>query len=120
MLEDVVGLADELHIAVLDAVVDHLDVVTRTLVTDVGHTRTLLGLGGNLGEDGLDGVEGLSGTTRHEGRTVTSARFTTRDAHAHVEDTLGLELLGAADGLLVPLIATIDEDITRLGIENGS
>jgi len=33
-LEDVVGLGDELHVAVLDAVVDHLDVVAGAGLAD--------------------------------------------------------------------------------------
>ena len=34
VFENVVGLADELHVAILDAVVHHLDVVSCTLFAD--------------------------------------------------------------------------------------
>ena len=51
-LHDVVGLANQLHVTVLDTVVDHLDVVTSTLVTDPLAT----GLAVRLGGDGLEDV----------------------------------------------------------------
>ena len=47
-LEDVVGLGDELHVSVLDTVVDHLDVVTRSSLTNPITTRLSLGLSSGL------------------------------------------------------------------------
>ena len=51
-LHDIVGLADQLHVTVLDTVVDHLDVVASTLVTD----PLAAGLAIGLGRDGLEDV----------------------------------------------------------------
>jgi hypothetical protein len=42
---DVGGLGDELHVAVLDAVVHHLDVVARAAGSNVPHARKALGTG---------------------------------------------------------------------------
>ena len=47
-LEDVVGLSDELHVSVLDTVVDHLDVVTRSSLTNPITTWLSLGLSSGL------------------------------------------------------------------------
>lgn len=47
-LEDVVGLGDELHVSVLDTVVDHLDVVTRSSLTNPITTWLSLGLSSGL------------------------------------------------------------------------
>lgn len=51
-LHDVVGLADQLHVTVLDTVVDHLNVVTSTFVTD----PLAAGLAVRLSGDGLEDV----------------------------------------------------------------
>ena len=51
-LHDVVGFADQLHVTVLDTVVDHLDVVTSALVTD----PLAAGLAVGLSRDGLKDV----------------------------------------------------------------
>ena len=50
----VVGLADELHVAVLDAVVDHLDEVAGAVLADPVAARVRAG----LGRDRLRAVEG--------------------------------------------------------------
>lgn len=47
-LEDVVSLSDELHVSVLDTVVDHLDVVTRSSLTNPVTTWLSLGLSSGL------------------------------------------------------------------------
>lgn len=53
LLEDVVGLADHLHVAVFDSVVDHLDVVTSASLADPVATGLAIDLGSNRLEDGL-------------------------------------------------------------------
>jgi hypothetical protein len=47
-LEDVVSLGDELHVSVLDTVVNHLDVVTGTTFSDPVAARLSVGLSGGL------------------------------------------------------------------------
>ena len=54
LLQDCIGLADELHIAVLDAVVDHLDVVTGTIGAHVAGAGLSLHNRGDLAEDRAD------------------------------------------------------------------
>ena len=47
VLEDVVGFADELHVAVLDAVVDHLHIVAGTARADVNDAGLAIDLSGD-------------------------------------------------------------------------
>ncbi len=55
VLEELVGLADELHVAVLDAVVHHLDVVACAAFADpVAAGGAVVDLGGDGLEDRLD------------------------------------------------------------------
>ena len=61
----VVGLADELHVAVLDAVVDHLDVVAGPFGPDPVAAGGAVGdLGGDRLEDRLDVRPGRRGCRR--------------------------------------------------------
>ena len=115
-LEDVVRLGDELHVAVLDAVVDHLDVVARAGVADPVAARLAVGLGGRLLEDLLDvGPRGL-GATGHERRAVARALLAARDARADEEETLSLELLGAAVRVGEVRVAAVDNDVALLEV----
>ena len=47
MAQHVIGLRDELHVRVLDAVVHHLHVVARAARSDVGHARSVVHLRGH-------------------------------------------------------------------------
>ena len=129
-LHDVVGFADQLHVTVLDTVVNHLDVVTSTLITDPLAAGFAVGLGG----DGLENVllhcqtcsalilrmsyldvwPGLLVTTRHDGRTVAGTLLTTRDTGTDEADTLLSQVLGAAVCVGVVGVTTIDDDVTLL------
>ncbi len=108
----VVGLRDELHVAVLNAVVDHLDEVARAAFADpvatrnaaVDHRRDRL-------EDGFDVRPRLGIAAGHEGRAVARAFLTAGDAGADKEDALFLELLVAAHGVLIEGVAAIDDDV---------
>ena len=51
-MQQIVGFGDELHVAVLDAVVDHLHVVAGAARAHVGDARlAVVGLGGDGAED---------------------------------------------------------------------
>jgi hypothetical protein len=55
VFKDMVGLADELHIAVFDAVVDHFDVVPGAVFSDPFAAGRAVGdFGGDGLEDGFD------------------------------------------------------------------
>ena len=58
--EQVVDFGDGLHIGVLDAVVDHLDVVARAARSEVGAAGLARRLGRHAGEDGGEVVVGVA------------------------------------------------------------
>jgi hypothetical protein len=107
-------LANQLHVTVLNTVVDHLDVVTGTLVTN----PLTACLAVRLGRDGLENVldvwPGRLVTTGHDGRTVTGTLLTTRDTGTNEAETLLGEVLCAAVGVGVVRVTTVNDDITLL------
>src|SRR5688572_16173902 len=92
-------LANELHVTVLDTVVDHLDVVASTLVTNPLAAGLVVALGGDGLEDVLDVRPGLLVATGHEGRAVAGTLLTTRDTGANEAEALAVEILSAAVGV---------------------
>ena len=110
-LEDIVGLGDQLHVSVLDTVVDHLDVVSRTTLTDPVATGLTEGLSSGLLEDFLDRGPSGGGTTGHQRGTVSGTLLTTRDTGTDEQETLGLELLGPSDRVGVVRVTTVNDDV---------
>ena len=109
-----VGLADELHVAVFDAVVDHLDEVARAAVADpVATGHAVVDLGRDRLEDGLDVRPRRGIAAGHEGRAVPRAFFAARNAGADKENAFFLERVVAARGVFVEGIAAVDDDVAR-------
>ena len=117
VLHDLVDFADELHVAVFDAVVDHLDEVARAAFADplaaglagVGVRRDLL-------EDRLHGRPGLRRAARHDGRAEQRALLAAGDAGADVEEALVLDVLAAPDRVREVAVAAVDDDVARLEV----
>jgi hypothetical protein len=107
-------LGDELHVTVLDTVVNHLDVVASTLVTDPLAAGLAVRLGGDVLEDVLDVRPGLLVTTGHDGGTVAGTLLATRDTGTDEADALGVEVLGAAVGVGEVRVATVNDDVALL------
>ena len=105
------NLSDQLHVTVLDTVVDHLDVVSGTLVTDPLAAGLAIALGGDALENILDVWPGLLVTTGHDGWAVSGTLLTTRDTGTDESDTLAAEVLGAAVGVWVVGVTTVDDDV---------
>ena len=132
MPQDVVGLADELHVAVFDAVVNNLDEMAGAVGSDVGRARDtaldrfpggraferLAGLCVHLGGDRVpDRSEFLPGGFRaagHEGRTKARALFAAGDAGADEAEMFGREVFFAADGVRPQGVAAVDDDVLLL------
>lgn len=104
-------LADELHVTVLDTVVDHLDVVTSTLVTNPLAASLTVALGGDALEDVLDVRPGLLATTRHQRGAISGTLLTTGDTGADKSEALAGKVLGAAVGVGEVRVTTIDDDV---------
>src|SRR5690606_5546759 len=93
-----VGFANELHVAVLDAIVDHLDVMAGAVGAHpfaAGNVVFGAYLGGYRLEDGLELGPGRAGSAGHDGRTLEGALLAAGDAHSEETETLFLEGLGA-------------------------
>ena len=115
-LENIVHLTDELHVAVLDAVVHHLDVVASTDGAEVSRASLTVDLCGALGHDGLDELPRALLAAWHEGRAVAGALFAAGDAHADELDALLGQFLASTDGVGKPLVSAVDDDISLLHV----
>ncbi len=71
--QQVVRLRDELHVGVLDAVVDHLHEMPGRVRTDMGRARHAIDLRGNRFEDRAELLVRLGRAAGHDARTVQSA-----------------------------------------------
>jgi len=102
VLHQVVRLADELHVAVLDAVVHHLDVVAGSVVADpVAARRAVIDLGRDGLENSLHVRPGVGVATRHDRGAVARAFLATGDAGADEEQSACAQVFGAADAVLI-------------------
>lgn len=121
-LEQVVRLANELHVTILNTVVDHLDVVAGTSGSDPVATGLTVSLSGNVLENGLDMGPSLRGTTRHERRTGTGTLFTTRDTGANKQNALLLQLVVTTVSVGEVRVTAINDDVTllKVGLELGN
>lgn len=91
---------------------DHLDVVTSTLITDPLAAGLAVALGGDALENILDVRPGLLVATGHDGGTIAGTLLTTGDAGADKAQALGGQVLGAAVGVGEVRVATINDDVT--------
>lgn len=107
-------LADELHVTVLNTVVDHLDVVASTLVTDPLAAGLAIALGSNGLEDVLDVGPGSLVTTGHERRAVAGTLLTTRDTGTNEVEALGGKVLCPAVAVGEVRVTAINDDVALL------
>jgi hypothetical protein len=107
-------LANELHVTVLNTVVNHLDVVASTLVADPFTAGLAVALGGDALEDVLDVRPGLLVTTRHERGTVSGTLLTTGNTGSDESDALSGQVPGATVGVGEVRVTTINDDVALL------
>ena len=93
---------------------NHLDVVASTLVTDPVTARLAVALGGDALEDVLNVGPGGLVTTGHEGGAVAGTLLTTGDTAADEADALLGEVAGAAVGVGVVGVTTVNDDVALL------
>ncbi len=112
VLEEVVGFADELHIAVFDPVMGHLDIVAGAAFADPVAAGGAVGdFGGDGLEDGLDVRPGGGAAAGHDAGAVPGAFLAAGDSGSDVEEAFGFDVGGAADGVLEEAIAAVDDDV---------
>ena len=99
-MQQIVGFSQDLHEAILNAVVDHLDIMAARPGAKVGDARLSLHLGGDGFENGADMFIGLARAAGHEAGAMAGAGFAAGHAHAEEVHLLGFKFLGAAVGVL--------------------
>ena len=124
-----VGLGDQLHVGVLDAVVHHLHVVPGAVRSDVRSTaltapdrptrcctlERLSGLAVDLGRDGrpdrFDRAPSFPASARHQGRTETGALLAAGHTRADEVQPLSGQVLFPADRVRPQAVAAVDENV---------
>ena len=115
VLHQLIGFADQLHIAVLDTVVDHLDKVAgAAFAHPVTAGRAVFHLGADGLEDWLHVLPGSGGAAGHHGGTLQSALFAAGNTGADVAQAVALHQGGAAGGVGEVAVAAVDQDVARL------
>ncbi len=109
--QQLVGLADQLHVGVLDAVVHHLDEVPGAVGADVGAARHAVDVRGDLLQQRAQRLVRLGGTARHDRRAVQCALLAAGDAGADEVQAAFADRLFAADGVGVERVAAVDDDV---------
>ncbi|KAH3667268.1 hypothetical protein OGAPHI_002917 [Ogataea philodendri] len=115
-LHEVVGLANQLHVTVLDTVVDHLDVVAGSGISNPVTAWLAVRLGSNGLENVLDVWPCLDSTTWHQRRTVTGTFLTTRHTGSNEQNALLLEIGKTSVGVWEVRVTTIDDNVTLLHV----
>ena len=112
LLHQLVSLADQLHVPVFDAVVDHLHVMAGAVFPHpIAARRPVLHLGGDALENILDMRPGRLGAARHDGRAVPRPFFAPGNARADEEQPFSLQILRAPRRVLEQRIAAVNNNV---------
>ena len=115
LLHQAVGLADHLHVGVLDAVVDHLDeVACAAMPHPFAAGQAVIGFGRNRLQHGAHQRPGLDGSSRHQRRPAQRAFLPAADASADVKNAGFRQRAEAAVRVGVQGVAAVDEHIARV------
>ena len=112
--QQVEGFADDLHVGVFDAVVDHLDEVAGAVGADPGAAGLAVDVGGDLFQQRAEGVVGLLRAAGHDRGAVEGTLLAAGDADADEVQVLLGERGFAAAGVLIVGVAGVDDDVARL------
>lgn len=115
-LHEVVSLADKLHVTILNTVVNHLDKVAGTSVTDPVTAGLTISLSRDVLENLLNVGPGLLVSTGHDGGTVSGTLLTAGNTGTNKEDSLLVKLLVSSVGVGEVGVTTVNDDITLIEI----
>ena len=118
VLQHLIGLADELHVAVFDAVVDHLHVVPGAVLADPLAAWRAVYLGRDRLEDLLHVRPRQRVAAGHDRRAVARALFAARDARADEQDAFFGQRLGAPRRVREVRVAAVDDDVAGLQVRH--
>ena len=100
-----------MHVAVLDAVVHHLDVVARAARPDVGDARAVVDLGGDGLPDGAYLLVRIAVAAGHERGPPQRALLAARNAGADEVQSFLLQLLLAPLRVHEVGVAAVNDDV---------
>ena len=110
-----VSLADQLHIAIFDAVVYHFHKMACAVLADpVAAGAAVLHLRADGLEDGLYEGPGSRRTAGHHAGAPERALFAAGYAGSHIEFSLSFHRSGSADGVGKMGVAAVYDDIAVL------
>ncbi|MBA7683207.1 hypothetical protein ES703_91567 [subsurface metagenome] len=107
-----VALAYHLHIAVLDAVVDHFDEVSGAVFSDpLAAGLAVIGAGCDFLEDGLYAFPRLRRTAGHNRRPSQCAFFAARYAGADIEQPFFFDFFASSNRIGKMTVTAVDDNI---------
>ena len=108
----VVRFANELHVAIFDAVVNHFHVVTGAIFADpIATGRPIVHLRRDGLEDGFDMRPRRGRTAGHDARAVPRAFLAPGHARADIKQAFRLHVFRAAIGVFEKRVAAVDDDV---------
>ncbi|SPY01538.1 Uncharacterised protein [Neisseria meningitidis] len=112
VFHELVRFANQLHVAVFDAIVHHFDEVARTVAANPVAARLALR---RFGGDGLENRFNSRPcgfiAAGHDRRAVTRAFFATGNARADKTDAFCRQLVGAASRIGIVGVAAVNNDV---------
>ena len=117
-MQQVVDFGDELHVAVLDAVVHHFDVVSRAACAHPGDAwlSILLRTRGDGVEHGAESFPGGIHAARHQARPPQRPSLAARNAHADKLNLVCSQRRDAAHGVGEVGVAAVNDDVARFQV----
>ena len=111
----IVGFANQLHVAVFDAVMRHFDEMPRAVFAHpIAAGRAVFDFGGDGLKNRLDMRPRGRRAARHERRAAQRALFAAGHARADVQQPLAFDEACAADRVREMRIAAVNDDVARL------
>ncbi|MNE46154.1 hypothetical protein D3C80_1404770 [compost metagenome] len=111
ILQQLIRFTDKLHVAVFDAVVNHFDIVSGTVFTDISRARIAIHLGRNGCQDRLHQLVGILLSTRHNCRSLQRPFFTARYSCPDKTEALCLKLFVPSLGIREKGVPAVNQDI---------
>ena len=114
MVQQEVGFANQLHVTVFDAVVNHFDIVTGTAWTNPFSTRNVMvgsDFGGDRLKDWLNVRPGGTASAGHQAGSLQCTLFASRYTAADKQETSLFDLLGTTFRVQIMRVTAVDQDI---------
>ena len=114
VLEDCIGFTNQLYVAVLDAVVDHFNVMACAVRPHVSTARFPIHLRRDFAEDWRNNFPGFSRTARHQRWSLQRAFFAAGNTTAHKMNAALFQFFAAPLRVGEKGISAVDDDIALL------